>query len=111
MPDQTGTCAEANDPSLTSGATAALSVVEQAATQGIRTLIRDEDRRLACGVPVNLHSRPDSAVVARVGGNRAASGPPFFYLCSCSGQDFSVCDTEMFQNLFERNAALALTRQ
>jgi len=30
--------AEANDPSFTSGATAALSVVEKAATQGIRAL-------------------------------------------------------------------------
>lgn len=78
MPGQTGTCAEANDPSLTSGATAALSVVEQAATQGIRTLIRDEDRRLACGVPVNLHSRPDSAVVARVGGNLGGLWVAFF---------------------------------
>ncbi|MNY40233.1 hypothetical protein D3C86_1749600 [compost metagenome] len=30
--------AEANDPSFTSGATAALSVVEKAATRGIRAL-------------------------------------------------------------------------
>jgi hypothetical protein len=37
--------AEANDPSFTSGATAALSVVEKAATQGFRALVRGKGER------------------------------------------------------------------
>jgi hypothetical protein len=51
--------AEANDPSFTSGATAAQSVVEKAATPRHPCLgKRDKERWLACGVPAYLYRDP-----------------------------------------------------
>ena len=55
-------------------------------------------------------SRPDSAVVVRVGRNWAAFGSPFFYL-SCFTLRINFNNTEMLQNLRKRYETFTFTCQ
>ncbi len=55
-------------------------------------------------------SRPDSAVVVRVGRNWAAFGSPFFYLRRIAKWR-SFSNSEMFQHFTKRNASLTLASQ
>ena len=83
--------AEANDPSFISGATAAQSVVEKAATPRPPCLgKRGKDRRFACGVPAHLYRDP-TALWWCVPGGTGRPWVAFFLTMLCSSLLWCRC--------------------
>ena len=105
--DQNRHRAEVSDPSLTSGATAARSVVEKAATQSFRALESAvKGGGIACGVPAYLYRDPATLWWCVPGGTGRPYWSPFFFL-----RRLGFRHTEVIKNLSERYTTFALAGQ